>query len=320
MSRWYRAYEGLCTDPKLSEVAFLSECSRSIVIATWHAILESAAETQDNGRFETSPRRVAAILGEPVDTIQAVFDGFSELHMIWAGEVTAWKKRQFESDSSTERVRRHRAALRIVSETAGNADETFQKQDGTPPYTDTDTEKDKSLSEGKPLRETLFGSEEKTQPKVKKSPKYSAEFETRFWQPYPRTPAMSKVQAWTEWLKLTDEDRKLAIEGIQGLLAYCRSKPDYPVVHACRYLSQRRFDGFSKPVEQKSEFDRPNYAPPTPTPFMFVDPETEVGKLCASTYKDHSGRWPNQDDRGMWVPVYIVDDVKAYLEQRGTLQ
>jgi hypothetical protein len=64
MTRWYRAYEGTVTDPKLGEVALVAGCSRSVAIATWHAILEDCAAVNDSGRFETTPRRVAVILGE----------------------------------------------------------------------------------------------------------------------------------------------------------------------------------------------------------------------------------------------------------------
>jgi hypothetical protein len=32
---------------------------------------------------------------------------------------------------------------------------------------------------------------------------YSEEFEAKFWQPYPRSPTMSKSEAWRAWLKLT---------------------------------------------------------------------------------------------------------------------
>lgn len=82
MSRWYRAYEGTVTDPKLGEVALVAGCSRSVAIATWHAILESCAVTNDGGRFEATPRRIAVALGEPVATIEAAFAEMAALGMI----------------------------------------------------------------------------------------------------------------------------------------------------------------------------------------------------------------------------------------------
>jgi hypothetical protein len=39
MSRWRRTHVGLVVDAKLAEAALLAECSRVVVIASWHAIL-----------------------------------------------------------------------------------------------------------------------------------------------------------------------------------------------------------------------------------------------------------------------------------------
>src|SRR6188768_1810613 len=108
MSRWYRAYEGTVTDPKLAEAGLVAGCSKAVAIAAWHAILESAAATQDAGRFETTARRVAVTLGEQVSSIEALFNALSELGMINNSHVTAWQRRQYESDNSTERSRKLR--------------------------------------------------------------------------------------------------------------------------------------------------------------------------------------------------------------------
>ena len=150
MARWYRAYEGTVTDTKLAEAALIAGVSRSVVIATWHAILESCATSNAGGAFETNSRRVAATLVEPITMIDQVWEALTELEMISDGCVTRWKARQYESDVSTSRVRAFREKKR-VSETAiggssnagrtlRNADETFQKRSETPPETDTDTE------------------------------------------------------------------------------------------------------------------------------------------------------------------------------------
>lgn len=133
MSRWYRAYAGTVKDDKLAEVSVIAGCSRSVSIAVWHAILESAAETDDGGRFETTPRRVAAALCEPLASIQTVFEAMTEIAMIGGDAVKAWKARQYESDKSTERSRKHR-------ETKRNGDATLQGRCATPPEAETDTD------------------------------------------------------------------------------------------------------------------------------------------------------------------------------------
>lgn len=92
MTRWYRAYAGTVKDDKLAEVAIVAGCSRSVAIATWHAVLESAAETDDAGRFETTARRVAATLGEPAAVIDAAFAAMVEIGMLEGNAVAAWKQ------------------------------------------------------------------------------------------------------------------------------------------------------------------------------------------------------------------------------------
>lgn len=223
MTRWYRAYEGTVTDAKLAETALIANTSRSVVIATWHAILESCAITQGNGRFETTARRIAASLGEPVAIIEMVFVGLNEVKMIENNVVVAWSKRQFESDISTERSRKHRKASR-------NVNAALQQQHATPPETETETDS-------------------KTEIKKESSPKrvrtvYSDDFETKFWKPYPKTPIMSKKEAFREWKNLSVEQQTTACSAIAGFVTFLRANPTHSVVHACRFLSQGRGEGF----------------------------------------------------------------------------
>lgn len=153
MTRWYRAYEGTVTDAKLGEVALVAGCSRSVAIAAWHCILESCASTNDKGRFDMTPRRCAVILQEPIATIEAVFAELAALGLIEGDTVSAWSKRQFESDNSTERSKKHRAALR-------NADATLQGRSATPPETETETDTETKKEAVQP-REALEGLEAK---------------------------------------------------------------------------------------------------------------------------------------------------------------
>jgi hypothetical protein len=138
MSRWYRAYEGTVTDAKLAEAAMIAEVSRSVSIAAWHCLLESAATVNNCGSYETSARRVAIILCEPADRIDALFSAYEEIGLIGKGSVKSWKKRQFASDNSAERVAKHRAKKkRETGEcNAGNAGETLHNA----PYTETETD------------------------------------------------------------------------------------------------------------------------------------------------------------------------------------
>lgn len=135
MSRWYRAYEGTVTDPKLGEAALIAGASRSVAIAAWHCLLESAATRNNCGSYETNARRVAVVLCEPVETMEAIFAAFDEIGLTKKGAVTSWSRRQFQSDDSKERVAKHRAKKRLET-----ADVTECNADVTPPETETETE------------------------------------------------------------------------------------------------------------------------------------------------------------------------------------
>jgi hypothetical protein len=147
VSRWYRAYEGTVTDAKLHEAAVVAGVSRSVSIAAWHCLLESAAGRNNCGSFDATPRRIAVILSEPPASIEALFAAFDELGLIGDGAVASWKRRQFESDTSTDRVRKHRRNKR--NET-GNGDGTFRSGEVTPPEAETDSEKEESSYDDSP--------------------------------------------------------------------------------------------------------------------------------------------------------------------------
>ena len=85
--------------------------------------------------------------------------------------------------------------------------------------------------------------------------KYSDEFEAGFWLPYPRTQTMSKKEAWREWMKLAPDDREAACKAIEPYRKFLRTKPNLETVHACRFLSQRRFEGFTDAPVPQQPFD-----------------------------------------------------------------
>lgn len=141
MSRWYRAYEGTVTDAKLAEAAMDAEVSRSVSIAAWHCLLESAAVRNNCGSYETTAKRIAVILCEPVERITALFAAFEQIGLIGEGAVRAWSKRQHSSDTSAERTRkwRERKAQETVTCDAGD-------DDVTSPNKETETEADNRVS------------------------------------------------------------------------------------------------------------------------------------------------------------------------------
>ena len=81
-------------------------------------------------------------------------------------------------------------------------------------------------------------------PKSRKKVSYPEPFEA-FWQAYPRTPNMSKSEAFTAWRKLDDGERTACTAAIPAYVAFLKTKPDLETIHACRFISKRRFEGFS---------------------------------------------------------------------------
>jgi hypothetical protein len=241
MTRWYRAYEGTASDPKLAEAALIAETSKCVVIACWHAILESCAGTNDHGRYETTARRIAATLGEKPSLIEAVFCALSEVGMIADGGVCAWSKRQFESDNSTERSRKHRTASR-------NVDATLQQQHATPPDTDTDTDTDK-----KDIRAVA----DATRPR--------ADAFEAFWKAYPRrsganpkAPAKAKFDAAVK----SGLDPGHLIACASAYRTECeelRIAGSEKVAQALTWLSQKRwgdYEGRAETPEARADTER----------------------------------------------------------------
>jgi hypothetical protein len=74
---------------------------------------------------------------------------------------------------------------------------------------------------------------------------YPEDFENEFWKVYPTSPNMSKAEALTAWKGLSEEERKLASAAVPAFKNWLREQKDHPVVHACRFLKQRRFEGFT---------------------------------------------------------------------------
>jgi hypothetical protein len=129
-------------------------------------------------------------------------------------------------------------------------------------------------------------SEKASDPCAKKSkPVYSEAFE-KFWKAYPTDKLMSKSEASKVWQKLTPEDQSAAVAGLPGFSAYCRANPDYRPVHACRYLSQRRFDGYAPK------------APPTSVAPEGRPTSEELRRKYANVMENGRGEVPPVDESG----------------------
>lgn len=80
-------------------------------------------------------------------------------------------------------------------------------------------------------------------PRIAGKKNYTAAFDA-FWLAYPIDALMSKSKAFEKWQRLSAADRASAMAALPGFRAHCANDPTYRPVHAERFLSQRRFDGF----------------------------------------------------------------------------
>jgi hypothetical protein len=150
-------------DDKLVRVAIRSKQSIERVLWVWGAILESAAEVDDNGRFDFDIAEAAYFLRTDESDVAAIVDALSAQDRIAENNVVNWSARQFTSDRSAERQRRYRERKKGCDVGATGVDEpcesdsdgevTSLSRHGDAPETETETDIPSSNDEGVPRPE-----------------------------------------------------------------------------------------------------------------------------------------------------------------------
>ncbi len=146
MSRWFRHYAGMMRDDKLVSVAIKAKQPVERVVWVWGAILESAAEIDDGGRFNLDAAEVAYFLRTDEADIGLILDALGSMGRLSDDRVVKWGERQFTSDRSADRQAKYRERKR--SETVGSDEHkpsgdavvTSPSRHGDAPYTETYTE------------------------------------------------------------------------------------------------------------------------------------------------------------------------------------
>lgn len=151
MSRWFRHYAGMARDDKLVRAAIKAGQSVERTVWVWAAILESAAEIDDGGRFELDTAEVAYFLRADEADIAGIVAALEAGGRIAGDCVVHWGDRQFQSDRSAERQRRHREKQKArgddhrelcLEEDVRHSDDrvTALSRHGDAPETETHTE------------------------------------------------------------------------------------------------------------------------------------------------------------------------------------
>ena len=114
------------------------------------------------------------------------------------------------------------------------------------------------------------------------------EFAKKVWEPYPRTPVMSREQAWRAWRKASDADRAAIIAAIPRYAAWLRGKrPDHPVLNVATFIVQRRFEGFAA-------------AAPTPARGYYAAADSPQLAAWEAHHRARRGRGLPRDQNGGW--------------------
>jgi hypothetical protein len=109
MSRWFRHYAGMMRDEKLVRVAIRSKQPIERVLWVWGAILESAAEIDQEGRYDLDAAEVAYFLRSDEADIAGIISALADAGRLAGDCVVNWGDRQFSSDKSKERQAAYRA-------------------------------------------------------------------------------------------------------------------------------------------------------------------------------------------------------------------
>ncbi len=128
MSLWFRAYSETLNDPKV-------QCLPLDAFKAWHNAMYYAANIDSRDGNIGTLETISFAFRETKEAVSSAFQPLIKVGLIVTQNETfrivSWRKRQYKSDTSTERVKRFRKRSRNVTETA--------------PETETETETEQSI-------------------------------------------------------------------------------------------------------------------------------------------------------------------------------
>jgi hypothetical protein len=157
VSRWFRHYAGMMRDDKLVRVSIRTRQTVERVVWVYAAILESAAEIDDNGRYDFDAAEAAYFLRADEADIHAIEAGLADAGRISSGAVVKWSDRQFKSDRSASRQADYRERKRQQNrggdglQESGDAGVTSPSRHRDAPDTETELETEEKKPKAKAL-------------------------------------------------------------------------------------------------------------------------------------------------------------------------
>ena len=200
-------YSEAVDDPKLRLLAFEDR---------WHfvALLCCKAQGILDSNSELLERQLGVKLGLQMRELEELKRRLQEVHLVGSNwEILNWCKRQFKSDSSADRVKKHRAKQLKEKEVSNcNVTETLLKRKSN--VLDTDTEHKNICSKSKK----------------------ESDFET-FWSDYPRK--QNKKKSQSAFFNLSASNRKKAMADIKT--RFLQTDPKY-IPLPTTYLNGERWE------------------------------------------------------------------------------
>lgn len=286
MSRWFRHYAGMMRDDKLVSAAVRAKQPVERVVWVWGAILESACDINDRGKYEIDSEEAAYFLRCGADEIEAILAAFENLGRINSGLVARWADRQFESDGSRERQKRYRDRQKTSRDISGDVTPPSRDAGVTAQETDTDTEKKVSRASA---RET---------------DDWPKDFEERFWEVVPLK--VGKDAAMRALGRVRRKRRCTFAKLIASMQRYANSvvgKERRFIKHPATWLNHGCYD-------DELEVMAPVVRLVTDTSKVRIPSEDPRWIPLADRYKREKGLWPPMGRDMAWdFPVEWVSDL-----------
>lgn len=203
MSRWFRHYAGMMRDEKLVRAAVKAKQPVERVVWIWGAILESAAEVNDGGRYDFDASEAAYFLRCDESDVVGVLDALGNEGRVSEGIVVRWGDRQFDSDKSRDRQKRYRDRLKSSGD--GGSDVTPPSRDAEVTPQETETEEDTETERYKPPASVVVPG--------------AREFDELL-EAFPRNPQCSETRAEAAWRATKAKDRPLIFAAARRYAAW----------------------------------------------------------------------------------------------------
>lgn len=212
--QWFRFYNEVLNDPKVQGLS-------GDDFKGWVNILCVASQCNNNG---TLPKLsdLSFMLRMSENDAKTLLERLCERSLIdrvnggangYAYACHAWNKRQYKSDSSTDRVKRYRNAAR--------------NNDVTPP--DTDTETDTEQIKYKEQRDSKFD---------------------EFWKLYPRKKEKVRAKKWWDKNAKSEEKQDEIINGLKKHLPSMKANDKRYIAHPTTWLNGERWNDEVEEITQ----------------------------------------------------------------------